>query len=364
MGATSSPETLCDIVVPIWNQPELTRRCLESVLARTAEPVRLILVDNGSETPTRELLERFRENNRGVVEILRNEKNLGFIQGVNQGIRAGKAPWVCLLNNDTVVTNGWLSEMIRVAENDPGVGLVNPTSNCMGYPAQGLPSEEIARRLAAERGKSASLSTAIGFCLLARRSLFEKVGLLDEQFGMGNFDDNDLTLRVRQAGLKPVRAMAAYVHHEEKASFRNLPGWRKAFDENRKRFEKKWGRHLRILWALPGAPAGWPETFGKTARDLADRGHWIAFISPEPLPDFIAAQAQISRIDSKGGSWRLPALWRLLVRRRKPFHLVITHDHRWAGWVEGLRWFHRARLLAHPTQNELMEQCQALARPQ
>ena len=328
--------TLCDIVIPIWNQPELTKRCLESIAACTPDPIRLILVDNGSDAPTRELLARFRAEGKVPAEILRNDTNLGFIKAVNRGIQAGKAPWVCLLNNDTVVTPGWLTEMITVAESDPGIGLVNPSSNCLGYPAQGLPPGEIARRLSADRGKSALLSTAIGFCLLARRSLFDRIGLLDEQFGMGNFDDDDLSLRVRQAGLKPVRAMAAYVHHEEKASFKQLPGWKKAFDENRERFERKWGRKLRILWG-PAAPDSIP------LDALAGAGHWISVIGPER-------------------GWRRAATWRLITKWKKPFDLVVSYDPAWSRWVRRLRPLHRARLLDNPSQKELLEQCQALSR--
>jgi GT2 family glycosyltransferase len=120
---------LCDVIIPIWNQPEMTKRCLDSVLAATAESVRLILVDNGSEPSTQDWLRQFAAQSTVPAELIRNRENLGFIKAVNQGIRAARAPWVCLLNNDTVVTSGWLTEMIRVAESDPKIGLVNPTSN-------------------------------------------------------------------------------------------------------------------------------------------------------------------------------------------------------------------------------------------
>ncbi|MDO8730218.1 MAG: glycosyltransferase family 2 protein [Candidatus Omnitrophota bacterium] len=351
-------EPICDIVIPIWNQPELTAACLQSVAACTEIPARLILVDNGSEAPTCELLNRFKAEGKLPAEILRNPTNLGFIKAVNQGIRAGKAPWVCLLNNDTVVTTGWLSEMIRVAESDPGIGLVNPTSNCLGYPAKGRPPGEITRRLAENRGKSAPLSTAIGFCLLARRSLFDQIGLLDEQFGMGNFDDDDFSLRVRQAGLRPVRAAAAYVHHEEKASFKKLPGWEKAFDENRKKFEQKWGRRLRILWG-PVVPAS------LSIDALAGAGHWISVIGPlNGKSGKKSDHAQVDYLPSTPGGWRSKALWRLVTKRKKPFDLVVSLDPAWSRWIRRLQLLHRAKLLENPTQNELLEQCRTLSRSQ
>lgn len=354
MASTSSAEPLCDIVVPIWNLPELTGRCLESIHRCTAVPVRLILIDNGSDVATQTLLKKFQTQSGLPVQIIRNEENLGFIRAVNQGIQAAGAPWICLLNNDTVVTSGWLEEMIRVAQSDPTIGLVNPTSNCLGYPARGVPPEEIARRLSGEKGGSALLSTALGFCLLASRTLFDRIGLLDEQFGMGNFDDDDLTRRARQAGLRPVRALASYVHHEEKASFKRLTGAEKAFEKNRIHFEEKWGRRLRILWG--------PDVSTHALAALAEAGHWVCIVSPRngrtkerlELP-------QLSYLEYAPCFWRSRAIWRLIAKRKKPFDLVVSHDPVWSQWVRRFRIFHQARLLDHPTESELLQQCKTLS---
>ena len=169
MASISFPEPICDIVIPIWNQPELTQRCLESITACTAEPVRLLLIDNGSEPPTRDLLDRFRAEGRIPTEILRNTANLGFIKAVNQGIRSARAPWVCLLNNDTLVTQSWLTELLKVAQADPRIGLVNPTSNSLGFQPGKLSPEEYAAGLRRESGRWTELSIALGFCLHAQR---------------------------------------------------------------------------------------------------------------------------------------------------------------------------------------------------
>ena len=87
---------LCDIVIPIWNQMDLTQRCVESVLRNTPGPIRLILIDNGSEPPTQEVLSRLRAEGRVPVSLIRNERNLGFIRATNQGIRACTAPWATM----------------------------------------------------------------------------------------------------------------------------------------------------------------------------------------------------------------------------------------------------------------------------
>ncbi len=354
----------CDIIIPIWNQPELTARCLESIERCTEAPARLILVDNGSEAPSQELLERFRTRRGESARILRNPTNLGFIKAVNQGIHASTALWVCLLNNDTVVTPGWLSEMLKAAEADPKIGLVNPTSNSLGFqPAKSQTPEEYAASLRPQSGASTELTTALGFCLLARRDLFERIGFLDESYGMGNFDDDDLSRRVRQAGYRCVRACAAYVHHEEKASFRHLPGWEKAFEQNRRRFQERWGRPLRILWEIPASRANGASGTRQAALDLVNEGHWISFIVPGgSLSGDILSFAQVHQLPVPAAGWRVRATFRLLAKRKKPFDVVISYDRPWSRWVRRLRPLHRAVVLDSPTQQEILERCQALSR--
>ena len=355
MSSPDSP-TLCDIVIPVWNQPEKTQRCLESILKQTREPVRLVLIDNGSQPPTRKLLEAFHQESAVPVHLIRNETNLGFIRATNQGIRACQGPWVCLLNNDTLVTAGWLTEMLKAATSDPRIGLVNPTSNSLGFRTQ-APIEEYAESLKSLTGQATDLSTALGFCLLARKSMFDEVGLLDEGFGMGNFEDDDLSRRVQAAGYRCVRACAAYVYHEEKTSFRHLPRSEKAFRENRQRFEQRWGRPLRILWALAGPV---PK---ETALQLNAQGHWLCFVAaPETVPAEISNRAQVTFLRTRGPAWRLPAALRLLLKRKKPFHLVISADPVWSRWVRRLRWLHRAEILDAPTEPEILERCRQLAR--
>lgn len=345
---------ICDIVIPIWNQLALTRRCLESLLATTPEPVCLILVDNGSDPSTRQYLEEFKKSSRIPVRLIRNEKNLGFIKGTNQGIRAGDSAWVCLLNNDTVTTHGWLTQMLRVAMADPAIGLVNPTSNSLGFHTGGTSLDAHAAGLKKESGKWTPLTTALGFCLLARRTLFDQIGLLDESFGMGYFDDDDLSRRVKEKGYRCVRSCAAYVFHEEKGSFQHLPETEQIFQENQKRFERRWGRHLRILWD-PWALD--PET----ALKLAGEGHWLTFVThPERVPEMIHSHAQINFLNLRESSWRPRATVRLLMKRKKPFDLVISHDPHWSRWVGRLTWLHRARLLHQPTSQQIFEQCRLL----
>ena len=354
--AETSP--LCDIVIPIWNQPERTKRCLESIVRETAEPIRLILVDNGSEAPTRELLEKFQMESRFPVQIIRNEKNLGFIKGVNQGIRASGAPWICLLNNDTVVTRGWLTELLRTGQGSAKIGLINPTSNSLGFDAGSTPLNDYARSLQGESGRWAELTTALGFCLFSRRPLYDQIGLLDESYGMGYFDDDDLSRRVRNAGLLCARACASYVYHEEQVSFKELPGWKKTFKENRAKFHQRWGRPLRILWIAPRATPASVET----AVHRAQEGHWVTLLTPDNANETPPiSQAQINQVKAPASRWRQIALWKLIIRRKKPFDLLVSEEPSVSRWAQRLRWLHQAHVLHQPNEKDLIDQCRTLS---
>ena len=84
----------CDIIIPIWNQLELTKNCIEHIIKNTKYPYRLILIDNGSEAETNAYLRAFKEKKIVETELIRDEKNLGFVKAVNQGMRISNASYV------------------------------------------------------------------------------------------------------------------------------------------------------------------------------------------------------------------------------------------------------------------------------
>ncbi|MBI4227231.1 MAG: glycosyltransferase family 2 protein [Candidatus Omnitrophica bacterium] len=356
------PSSACDIIIPIWNQPARTRRCLESVRA-TTQDYRLLLIDNGSEAPTRQLLDDAARADPERMQLIRNAENLGFIKAVNQGLRASAAPYVCLLNNDTVTTPGWLEEMLRVMRQDPSIGLVNPNSNTLGCaPAAATPDgiRACAASLAPARGTTREMAMTVGFCLLIRRSVLNAVGLLDERYGMGNFEDADLSLRAVAAGYRCVQALGAYVYHEEKVSFKQQPRWEAAFRDNQRLFHQRWGRPLRILWEFH-QPGPLPAIDAGLFVQLLRQGHWLWYSAGRgALPEEVTRFTTAGPI-AAGARWRWRCLWYVLKRRKKPVHLVASHDVALTRWLRWLRPFHAAAVLWRPTAQELEAQCRRLS---
>ncbi len=171
----------CDIIIPVWNQLKATKRCLDSLLQNTTFDFNLIIVDNGSKKKTEDFLKDFERNNPkcGIIPI-RNKKNKGFVKAVNQGMRESRADYICILNNDTIVTEGWLSEMIKIFQINPNIGIVNPSSNNLGQKIPfGKNLEDYVSAFKSESGKYVELMNALGFCMLIKKMLIEEIGSFD-----------------------------------------------------------------------------------------------------------------------------------------------------------------------------------------
>ncbi|HUF17879.1 MAG TPA: glycosyltransferase [Thermoanaerobaculia bacterium] len=237
------------IVVVTFDNLAFTRQCLESVFSNTLHPnFEVIVVDNASSDGTREYLSRV-ETEHQNVRIILNDTNTGFAHANNQGLRAASGDFLVLLNNDTVVPRGWLSGLLRHLR-DPEVGLVNSVTNFSGNESRidvsysdmaGM--EEFAARYTAEHfGEMFDIRVAAMYCVAMRCDVFESVGSLDETFGIGMFEDDDYSHRMRLAGYRVVCAEDSFVHHFGQASFKKLHAeeYQKIWDANQTHFQKKW----------------------------------------------------------------------------------------------------------------------------
>src|SRR3990172_10325240 len=185
------------------------------------------------------------------MSLVENGENFGFPKAVNIGIAAsGAASYIVILNNDTVVTRGWLTRLIRHLE-DPSVAIVGPVTNHVGNEALVATNyrtlaemEQFANEFTRNHeGKTFEIRMLAMYCVAMRRELIDRIGGLDERFGVGLFEDDDFSLRAKKAGGRVLCAEDVYVHHWGQASFSALPSveYQKLLEGNRMKFEEKWG---------------------------------------------------------------------------------------------------------------------------
>ncbi len=245
----------CDIVILSYESPGLLKKCVESVFKNTTIPCRMIIVDNASRDPeVKEFLHQLEGTDKMAVQKVFSDENAGFAAGMNKGMKLADSPYVCLLNNDCEVTSGWLREMMLVAEISSSIGIVNPQSNTFGsVPVQGTTIHEHAELLHKHSEKYVETGHAIGFACLIKSEVIDSIGHLDEVYAGVCYEDSDFSLRARAAGFISVIAEGAYVFHVEQASRKNLPGKKRIYETNRKKFEQRWGKALRVLMVDPEA---------------------------------------------------------------------------------------------------------------
>ncbi|WP_027913028.1 glycosyltransferase [Pseudomonas sp. URIL14HWK12:I7] len=239
------------IVLVTYNNLNLTIQCVNSILRNTTWPnYQLIVVDNGSEDGTGDYLERLRQE-VPTAKVILNPDNRGFAAANNQGLREADGDILLLLNNDTVVPDGWLDPLVRHLR-DPSIGLVGPVTNAVGNEAKIEVSYTDIQQMQdfsdcytkAHKGQSFDISMLAMFCVAFRRGILEEVGYLDEAFGIGMFEDDDYSRRVQAAGYRTVCAEDAFIHHYGQASFRKLIAsgeYQALWDKNQAYFESKWG---------------------------------------------------------------------------------------------------------------------------
>lgn len=343
----SSADPLCDLVLLTWNRRDLLEPCVERILAHTKIPSRLLIIDNAStDADARAYLDQVKSTAQVEVVVVRRPRNEGYAAGMNAGMALATAPWICLLNNDILVTEGWLSEMLDVAGSNPTIGLLNPMSNeFRTWPHQGETVDAVARRLQAVRGRWIETSSCVGFCVLLSRQLVERIGRLDEAFQFMYFEDADYSQRVRQAGLVCAIAEGAYVYHHGSATMKHDPARDHRFLDNGDRFYRKWKvpRPQRVACVLTTHQPHQASATTAWLRDFANEGHEMWVFASHASSRAVPRHLQI-RCERVGRWWLMLYALLRVATKKKPFHRVVLLGGRWERLMRWLSPLHRARV--------------------
>ncbi|GBG57932.1 glycosyl transferase [Sporomusaceae bacterium FL31] len=237
---------LTSIVMLTYNKLAHTQTCIDSIREYTpADSYELIVVDNHSTDGTIEWLQQ-----QADIRAIFNSTNLGFPKGCNQGIEIANGDSVLLLNNDTIVTENWLSNLTTCLFSSSDIGAVGAVTNNCSY-SQSVPVNyqctEDMHKFAAQFNRSDPAKweerlKLVGFCMLIKKSVIDEIGLLDEGFTPGNYEDDDYSLRIRLAGYKLMLCTDTFIHHFGSISFKEDNNfYSQLLRDNAKKFETKWG---------------------------------------------------------------------------------------------------------------------------
>lgn len=261
------------IVIVAYNQLLYSKLTISSVINHTSVPYTIFFVNNGSQDSTDQFATEMVNQYKDTFVYIKSDSNLGFAKGNNLALREiQKDPsytHILLLNNDTIVPKHYMENMLKVFYNvDQNIGLVGPVTNYAGT-RQCIDKVRVQPETFEAFSSQWEIDPShhnicyrtgmlIGFCLMIKREVFDKVGLLDERF-LNAFEDNDYVLRCSQLGYSSYVALDCFVYHfgsktlSDKSVVQNSED---LFYDNKKKFYDKWaeinkiGEHKKIVGML------------------------------------------------------------------------------------------------------------------
>lgn len=222
----------CTVLVPIYNGLEHLKRLFPSLAVNTPDDIEILLVDDCSPDPEigpfiQQYLKQYSR-----WKSIRNDRNLGFLQTVNNGMEKVGTDYVILLNTDTEVPHDWIPKMITPLMENSRIATTTPFTNCgviFSYPRFGVDQspkgdlEEINRAFDHVVSTEYALNevySGTGYCMGINMACWKEIGPLDyEHFGKGYGEENDWCFRALQKGWRHLLVPNLYVHHHHGGSF-------------------------------------------------------------------------------------------------------------------------------------------------
>ncbi|MFC4765811.1 glycosyltransferase family 2 protein [Effusibacillus consociatus] len=265
---------LISIIIPLFNQYQVTEQCLNSIFKKTGIPYELILIDNGSTDGTREKISRLEVKDYDQLknlQIIYNRDNLGVAKAWNQGIKQANGDFICICNNDIVVSKNWLPPLVEQMRSNLNLGMVSPVENfyirvhagrnqfpeeyefLSSRPGPQPTLESLDEyyngfeRFAAsftEKYRSQQYFDELFSIVLIRKELFEEIGLFEEGFGLAFWEDVDFVQRtlLSEKFSDIMVYPGSYVHHYGNVTsslFIQLGS--RQFESSAVNFTRKWG---------------------------------------------------------------------------------------------------------------------------
>lgn len=245
MKRTVDTCSVTSIIIPTYNNKGLLNECVRAVRQHTHLPYEIIVVDDGSTDGTDDYCRQ-----AGLV-FVSLPNNGGFPRACNKGMMLASGDVIVLLNNDCLVSPRWLDNFHAAFQENEDVGIVGPVTNYASgkqQVKQDYTNLEQFQRIASvanrsDRSKRYRTERIVGLCFAFKREVMDRIGVLDERFSPGHYEDDDYCLRARINGFNIMICGDVLVHHYGSSSFRQQDesALKQLVQQNYDKFVAKWG---------------------------------------------------------------------------------------------------------------------------
>ncbi|MEW6054238.1 MAG: glycosyltransferase [Nitrospirota bacterium] len=279
---------LVSILILNYNGLENIKACLESIRKNTPERHEIIVVDNASTDGSLEYLRSLPD-----IILIENPTNVGCPPARAQAMSLAKGNYVILLDNDTIVTKGWVTRFIAHMTSHPYIGVLGPRSNYVSG-AQIVPN--VSYQNIDELENFASLFTQqhhgqltpsvrlVGFCMCIRREVIDKIGSIDASFGKFGFEDDDYTWRANIAGFKTYIANDVFIHHTGGPQGRGDMQYNRQLWEAWERYKSKWNLPKDLPYGHHNSPQMLSDIL---AQPFDPKKHYIPVPEPSEIKHLV-----------------------------------------------------------------------------
>ena len=253
------------IIIPVYNAPEETKSCIQSVMKKTSEPYHLLILDDASTDDRIEVILKSLKERYPRIEIHRHRQNKGFAKNVNYGLIRTKGD-VVLLNSDTIVTPYWLDKLRACAYRYPNVATVTPLSNSAGafstpqnHYNNKIPEGMTINNMAQKAAMSSypiptEAPSGNGFCLYIRRHAIEEIGFLDAKTFPYVGEENDFCQRAIIKNMVNLVDSSCYIYHVKAASFGGSKAKTMLMKQSSKKIHERYPKYKKNVQCFLKSP--------------------------------------------------------------------------------------------------------------
>ncbi|TXI26969.1 MAG: glycosyltransferase family 2 protein [Nitrosomonas oligotropha] len=294
---TATP--IIDVVIPVYNAAELTKRCIDSVIAYLGSSIRTVHIqDDASGVETHAMLDNL---SYPQLHVYHAPENQGYGKSVNDAMARSDADWVLVLNSDIEVLNNFLPWLSGAFAADPRLAVISPT--------EGDSAETQASRYVRQPGGYIATYRFRGYAFLIRRAVFQAMSGFDAQFGRGYYEDTDLGRRLDQQGWRMGVHPDATVRHETGASFGRGKAYRELVQRNRLLYLSRYPLARQNVLAVSGNATltDLPPRIANSLEQVMRQGGRLHWLTPAPLP-------QLSCLQMRNGTAGFKTITKLMLR--------------------------------------------------